>query len=68
LSSLPRDRDFLRVRRARQQEIVYDPPLSLRTACAAADRKRVGERSANYVNSLYPLSDISIITKYFLGA
>jgi hypothetical protein len=28
----------------------------------------VGERSANYVNLLYPLSDISIITKYFLGA
>jgi hypothetical protein len=65
---VPRDRDFLHARRARRQEIVYDPPLSLRTACADADRPRVGERSANYVNSLYPVSDISIIAKNFLGA
>jgi hypothetical protein len=56
------------VRRARQQEIVYDPPLSLRMACADADRPGVAERSAKYVILLYPLSDISIITKYFLGA
>jgi hypothetical protein len=56
------------VRAAQGHEIVYDPPLSLRRTCSAADGPRAGRWCAvhpGYAVLLYPLSDISIITNYF---
>lgn len=46
------------------REIVYDPPLALRTACAGAEgrKSRPWMVMQHYVICLYPLWDISIIT------
>jgi hypothetical protein len=50
--------------RACNREIVYDPPLALRTACVCAEGRKsdVWTEKQQYVICLYPLSDISIIT------
>jgi hypothetical protein len=55
---------------ARVREIVYDPPLALRTACVGADgsKSRFWTKKQQYVLCLYRLSDISIITNSCLKA
>jgi hypothetical protein len=52
------------------REIVYDPPLALRTACVGADGSKTCSWTEwqDYVICLYRLSDISIITNSFLEA
>ena len=56
--------------RACIREIVYDPPLALRTACVGAEGSKswMWIEKQQYVICLYRLSDISIITNSCIEA